>query len=76
MSGFVDVHSHVVPSGDDGVQSVEEGLALCRAAAERGTAVLFATPHVWPTLTLDPAPTPRWRRAPTRRGSTCSWAGS
>jgi protein-tyrosine phosphatase len=55
VTGFVDVHSHVVPSGDDGVQSVEEGLALCRAAAERGTAVLFATPHVWPTLTLDPA---------------------
>jgi protein-tyrosine phosphatase len=45
---FVDVHSHVVPSGDDGVGSVEEGLDLCRQAAERGTSVLFATPHVWP----------------------------
>jgi protein-tyrosine phosphatase len=55
MSGFVDVHSHVVPSGDDGVTSVDEGLALCRTAAEHGTTVLFATPHVWPTLTLDPA---------------------
>jgi protein-tyrosine phosphatase len=54
MAGFVDIHSHVVPSGDDGVQSVEEGLALCRAAAERGTTVLFATPHVWPSLTLEP----------------------
>ena len=50
---FVDVHSHVVPSGDDGVASVEEGLALCRAARERGTAVLFATPHVWPHLPLS-----------------------
>ena len=49
---FVDVHSHVVPSGDDGVGSVEEGLELCRAAAERGTSVLFATPHVWPQKTL------------------------
>jgi len=48
--GFVDVHSHVVPSGDDGAQSVEEGLELCREAAERGTRVLFATPHVWPSL--------------------------
>jgi protein-tyrosine phosphatase len=51
---FWDVHSHVVPSGDDGAQSFEEGLALCHSAAEHGTSVLFATPHVWPTLTLTP----------------------
>jgi protein-tyrosine phosphatase len=52
VPGFVDVHSHVVPSGDDGVASVAEGLALCRAAAAHGTRVLFATPHVWPHLGL------------------------
>ena len=51
---FVDVHSHVVPSGDDGVESVEEGVALCREAARRGTSVLYATPHVWPHLRLTP----------------------
>jgi len=50
---FVDCHSHVVPSGDDGAPSIDEGLALCRSAAEHGTAVLFATPHVWPYLTLS-----------------------
>jgi protein-tyrosine phosphatase len=50
---FVDCHSHVVPSGDDGAPSVEEGLALCRSAAQHGTGVLFATPHVWPYLTLS-----------------------
>src|SRR6266550_487804 len=49
---FVDVHSHVVPSGDDGAKSVEEGLELCRSAAEHGTTVLFATPHIWPMLPL------------------------
>ena len=49
---FVDCHSHVVPSGDDGAATIEDGLALCRTAAEHGTAVLFATPHVWPYLTL------------------------
>lgn len=54
MAGmFVDVHSHVVPSGDDGVASVEDGLVLCREAAARGTSVLFATPHVWPHFPLD-----------------------
>jgi protein-tyrosine phosphatase len=50
---FVDVHSHVVPSGDDGAKSVDEGLELCRGAAEAGTSVLFATPHVWPILRLS-----------------------
>ena len=51
---FWDVHSHVVPSGDDGAKSLEDGIALCRAAAAHGTSVLFATPHVWPSLTLTP----------------------
>ena len=51
---FWDVHSHVVPSGDDGARSLEEGIALCRAAADHGTSVLFATPHVWPSLTMTP----------------------
>jgi protein-tyrosine phosphatase len=52
---FVDLHSHVVPSGDDGVQSVAEGAALCREALRRGTRVLYATPHVWPHLVLTEA---------------------
>jgi protein-tyrosine phosphatase len=52
---FVDFHSHVVPSGDDGASSVSEGIELSREAARRGTGVLFATPHVWPHLTLTPA---------------------
>jgi protein-tyrosine phosphatase len=49
---FVDCHSHVVPSGDDGAATVEDGLALCHTAAQRGTAVLFGTPHIWPHFTL------------------------
>ena len=43
---FVDVHSHVVPSGDDGAKSVAEGVELCRFAVDAGTRILFATPHV------------------------------
>ena len=54
MGSFVDCHSHVVPSGDDGAATIEDGLALCRSAAEHDTAVLFATPHVWPYFTLTP----------------------
>jgi protein-tyrosine phosphatase len=52
--GFVDVHSHVCPSGDDGARTVEQGRELCRSAARHGTRILFATPHVWPHLPLDP----------------------
>jgi hypothetical protein len=52
ITGFVDIHSHVVPSGDDGARSVEAGLGLCLEAARRGTTVLYATPHVWPSLRL------------------------
>ena len=51
---FVDCHSHVVPSGDDGAGSIVDGAALCADAAEHGTAVLFATPHIWPHLPLTP----------------------
>ena len=57
MPGFVDVHSHVVPSGDDGADSIEEGLALCRLAVEAGTSILFATPHAhapWDTFPRTP----------------------
>ena len=49
---FVDIHSHVVPSGDDGVQSLAEGLGLARDAFEHGTRLLYATPHVSPALPL------------------------
>jgi protein-tyrosine phosphatase len=48
VAGFVDLHTHVVPSGDDGAQSVEEGLELCRQMAAEGTAVIYATPHAHP----------------------------
>jgi len=50
---FVDIHSHVVPSGDDGVQNVYEGLALGRDAFDHGTRLLYATPHVSPALPLS-----------------------
>jgi protein-tyrosine phosphatase len=67
---FVDCHSHVVPSGDDGAGSVEDGIALCREAARHGTEILYATPHVWPHLTLTGSREARVREAFERlRGS-------
>ncbi len=59
VAAFADVHSHVVPSGDDGAESIEEGLALCRLAVETGTRILFATPHAH-------APWDKFPRTPER----------
>ena len=63
IPSFVDCHSHAVPSGDDGAQTIEEGVALTRDAAEHGTGILFATPHVWPHLPLTVEREARIRRA-------------
>jgi len=52
---FVDLHSHVVPSGDDGAQTLAQGLELCELAAGKGTEVLYATPHVSPMVPLTEA---------------------
>jgi protein-tyrosine phosphatase len=60
---FVDIHSHVVPSGDDGVQTVAEGLALGRDAFDHGTRLLYATPHVSPALPLTEERERRIRKA-------------
>jgi protein-tyrosine phosphatase len=54
---IVDVHSHLVPSGDDGVRSIADAVRLCRQAAEHGTRVLYATPHIhlrWDSHPLTP----------------------
>ncbi len=62
---FVDVHSHVVPSGDDGAPSIREGAELCRLARAGGTRVLFATPHVHAGWDAYPLTRERERRFET-----------
>ena len=63
---IVDVHSHVVPTGDDGAATIEEGIDLCRDAFHHGTRVLYATPHVhaaWDSYPLTPARLARYAEA-------------
>lgn len=43
---MVDLHCHVLPGIDDGPGTLEESIALCRAAAADGSHTLVATPHV------------------------------
>ena len=43
---MIDVHSHLLPGIDDGAADMEHALELARAAAEQGTRVIAATPHL------------------------------
>ena len=46
MSGFVDVHTHVLPGVDDGVRTLDEAVATAAEAAAAGVEAMVATPHV------------------------------
>jgi protein-tyrosine phosphatase len=43
---MIDIHSHILPGLDDGPPTVEDSIALARAAVAAGTEVMVATPHV------------------------------
>lgn len=42
----IDLHCHVLPGIDDGPKTIEDSLALARAASAGGTQILVATSHV------------------------------
>ena len=44
---MVDIHSHIIPAIDDGVQTVEEALDLLRFEVSGGTTDFVATPHIY-----------------------------
>ena len=43
---MIDLHCHVLPAIDDGPRTLDESLALARAAAAAGTRTMVATPHI------------------------------
>lgn len=43
---LTELHFHLLPGVDDGPETMEDAVALARAAAEEGTRTLVATPHV------------------------------
>jgi protein-tyrosine phosphatase len=50
----IDLHSHILPRLDDGARTLEDSLAIARAAVEDGVRAIAATPHVrddYPTST-------------------------
>ena len=44
--GFIDWHSHILPGVDDGVQTMEDALAILRRYEELGVAEVWLTPHI------------------------------
>jgi len=50
----IDLHCHVIPNLDDGPATIDDSLALCRAASGAGTTTIVATPHVnWDYPAVD-----------------------
>ena len=46
MKGYIDLHCHYLPSVDDGVRSVAEGIALLAGLHRVGFDRVVATPHI------------------------------
>lgn len=45
MSGFYDVHTHILPWVDDGAVNLEEAMKLLKCEYQDGVRTIFATPH-------------------------------
>lgn len=44
----VDIHSHLIPAIDDGIQSIDQGLEILREMASLGYEKVITTPHTMP----------------------------
>jgi protein-tyrosine phosphatase len=58
----IDLHSHLLPSVDDGSRSVEQSLAVLREMAEQGITDVCLTPHL-PASRAEAGPPPAHQRA-------------
>ena len=55
MSGFCDLHCHILYGVDDGAQTIEDARALIDGAYSSGTRTICFTPHYNPFRKLDSA---------------------
>ncbi len=51
---MVDIHCHILPETDDGANTLEEAVAMCRAAAADGITTIVATPHMFDGVHTTP----------------------
>ena len=59
---MIDLHSHLLPSVDDGSRSVEQSLAVLREMAAQGITDVCLTPHL-PASRAEAGPPPAHQRA-------------
>jgi protein-tyrosine phosphatase len=55
-TGRIDVHSHLIPSVDDGCKTIEQSIECARMLIAAGYTHAFCTPHVWPGFPNISAP--------------------
>ncbi|WP_163780811.1 tyrosine-protein phosphatase [Myxococcus vastator] len=48
MSGFVDLHCHLLPGVDDGARTLEDALEMARALVDLGFSTVAPSPHARP----------------------------
>ena len=46
LSGFVDIHNHILPGIDDGAKNLEDSVALIKGFSEFGVNNFVCTPHI------------------------------
>jgi len=46
--GFIDIHTHILPSVDDGPDEIEESIRMAERMAAAGVKIAVATPHKLP----------------------------
>ena len=44
---MIDIHTHILPSVDDGAKDISESLRMCEIAADNGVNTIVATPHIY-----------------------------
>ncbi|MDM5190883.1 tyrosine protein phosphatase [Bacillus sp. DX4.1] len=52
---MIDLHCHILPSIDDGAQTIEDSIAMAKAARKEGIHTIVATPHHQNGVYINPA---------------------
>ena len=57
MIEMIDLHAHILPRLDDGAESLEESIEMCRISYKDGVRTIVATPHILPGVYKNNRPT-------------------
>jgi len=57
MTEMIDLHAHILPRLDDGAESLEESVEMCRISCRDGVRTIVATPHILPGVYENDRPT-------------------